>query len=62
MDSMPGGSFFSFFFMEYDFDIVHRPGVKHNNADTLSRFPQKTTADFTGARFDVEEVLKVEAG
>ena len=24
---------------EYDFDIQHRPGLKHNNADALSRLP-----------------------
>ena len=24
---------------EYDFDILHRPGIKHGNADALSRYP-----------------------
>ena len=24
---------------EYDFDIVHRPGKQHANADVLSRYP-----------------------
>ena len=24
---------------EYDFDIVHRPGIRHANADALSRYP-----------------------
>ena len=24
---------------EYDFDVVHRPGKKHTNADSLSRMP-----------------------
>ena len=24
---------------EYDFNIIHRPGLKHNNADALSRMP-----------------------
>jgi hypothetical protein len=41
---------------EYDFEVVHRPGAKHNNADVLSRFPSATTDDVTGARFDVEDV------
>jgi hypothetical protein len=34
---------------EYDFDINHRPGAKHQN-DVLSRFPCKSTDDRTGAR------------
>jgi hypothetical protein len=42
---------------EYDFEITHRPGVKHNNADTLSRFPQASSEDTTGARLDVEKVM-----
>lgn len=33
---------------EYDFTIEHRPGVKHQNADGLSRLPQLTTFDGTG--------------
>jgi hypothetical protein len=42
---------------EYDFEITHRPGVKHNNADTLSRFPQASSEDITGARLDVEKIM-----
>jgi site-specific DNA-cytosine methylase len=41
---------------EYDFEIEHRAGVKHQNADVLSRFPCKSTADHTGARMDVENI------
>ena len=26
---------------EYDFTILHRPGLKHSNADALSRLPCK---------------------
>ena len=37
---------------EYDFQIVHRPGVQHANADTLLRLPLPTTRDNTGARLD----------
>jgi transposase InsO family protein len=40
---------------EYDFDIVHRAGVKHTNADVLSRFPMQTVKDNSGARFDGDE-------
>ena len=28
---------------EYSFEIVHRSGRKHNNADSLSRYPHKDT-------------------
>jgi hypothetical protein len=37
---------------EYDFTIVHRPGVQHCNVDGLSRLPLPTTQDRTGARLD----------
>ena len=28
---------------EYSFEVVHRSGHKHNNADSLSRHPHKDT-------------------
>jgi hypothetical protein len=37
---------------EYDFHIRHRPGVQHINADVLSRFPQPSSFDGTGAKLD----------
>ncbi len=37
---------------EYDFTIEHRPGVKHQNADILSRCPLPAAFDGTGARLD----------
>ena len=40
---------------DFDFTIKHRPGVTHQNADTLSRFPLPTTEDGTGARMDEDE-------
>jgi hypothetical protein len=39
---------------EYNFTIAHRPGAKHQNADTLSRHLSASSADNTGARIDVE--------
>jgi transposase InsO family protein len=44
---------------EYDFEIHHRAGAKHQNADVLSRFPCKSTSDYTGARMDVERIAAV---
>ncbi|PNH10576.1 Retrovirus-related Pol polyprotein from transposon [Tetrabaena socialis] len=43
---------FALSLQEYNFTVEHRPGDKHQNADTLSRHPQETTADNTGARLD----------
>jgi hypothetical protein len=44
----------SLLLQDYDFVVVHRPGAKHQNADTLSRFPRSSVEDITGARLDVE--------
>lgn len=38
----------------FSFDIVHRAGKKHLNADALSRFPQSSTLDVSGAQIDLE--------
>jgi hypothetical protein len=46
---------------EYDFEICHRAGDKHQNADVMSRFPRATTEDFTGARMDVVDAERVMA-
>lgn len=40
---------------EYEFDMVHRAGVKHQNADALSRLPRADSTDYTGACLDEEE-------
>lgn len=37
---------------EYSFSVVHRDGVRHQNADALSRLPRASSADTTGARLD----------
>jgi non-ribosomal peptide synthetase component F len=37
---------------EYDFEVVHRAGLKHQNADCLSRQPQPSSYDPTGAQLD----------
>ena len=40
---------------EHDFEIVHRAGVKHTNADVLSRFPMPHAYDCSGAQFDPDD-------
>ncbi|MGB8816241.1 MAG: reverse transcriptase domain-containing protein [Minisyncoccia bacterium] len=37
---------------EYDFEVVHRAGQIHQNADALSRQPLPSDEDTTGARLD----------
>jgi len=37
---------------QYQFTIEHRPGITHQNADTLSRFPHCSNHDCTEARLD----------
>jgi hypothetical protein len=37
---------------EYEFEIVHRAGIKYTNADVLSRFPLSSSRDDSGAQFD----------
>ena len=45
----------SLILQEYDFTIKHRPGVKHQNADALSRHPQESAEDNTGSRMDFDK-------
>ncbi|KXZ57050.1 hypothetical protein GPECTOR_5000g1276 [Gonium pectorale] len=37
---------------DYCFDVMHRPGVLHHNADALSRSPVASNHDGTGARLE----------
>ena len=46
---------FALVLQEFNFVIEHRPGVKHQNADTLSRQPRSCSVDNSGARLDEEE-------
>ena len=46
---------FALVLQEYNFTIEHRPGVKHQNADGLSRNPIPSSADGSGARLDEDD-------
>jgi hypothetical protein len=35
---------------EYEFKVIHRPGITHQNADTMSRKPLTTSEDFLEAK------------
>ena len=43
---------------EYEFEVIHRPGVTHQNADTMSRRPLQTSEDFSEARQDLTSFLR----
>jgi len=43
---------------QYDYEVVHRPGVKHGNEDGLSRRP--VVAEHRGAADEHEKVSKTE--
>jgi hypothetical protein len=35
---------------EYEFKVIHQPGITHQNSDTMSRRPLTTSKDFLEAR------------
>jgi hypothetical protein len=35
---------------EYEFKVIHQPGITHQNANTMSRRPLTTFEDFLEAR------------
>jgi hypothetical protein len=39
---------------EYEFKVIHRLGITHQNADTMSRKPLTTSEDFSKARQDFD--------
>jgi hypothetical protein len=46
-------------FQEYEFKVIHRPGITHQNVDTMSRRPLTTSEDFSEARQDFDQILTV---
>ena len=43
------------FLQQYDFEIVHRPGKFHGNADSLSRHPY-VTSEFNSLQREDQQV------
>jgi len=39
---------------EYEFKVIHRPGITHQNAVTMSRKPLDTSGDFSEVRQDFD--------
>jgi hypothetical protein len=35
---------------EYEFKVIHQPGITHQNADTMSQRPLTTFEDFSEAK------------
>jgi hypothetical protein len=46
----------AFIFQEYEFNVIHRPGITHQNADTMSQRPLITSEDFSGAKQDFDQI------
>jgi hypothetical protein len=42
----------AFILQEYEFKVIHRPVITHQNADTMSQKPLTTFENFSGARLD----------
>ncbi len=41
---------------EYEFKVIHRPGITHQNANTMSQRPLITFKDFSEARQDFDHI------
>jgi len=41
---------------EYEFKVIHRPSITHQNADTMSQRPLTTSEDFLEARQDFDQI------
>jgi len=39
---------------QYEFKVIHRPGITHQNTDTMSRRPLTTFEDFSEAKQDFD--------
>jgi hypothetical protein len=41
---------------EYEFKVIHRHGITHQNADTMSQRPLTTSEDFSETRQDFDQI------
>jgi len=41
---------------EYEFKVIHRPGITHQNADTMLRRPLITSEEFLKTRQDFDQI------
>ncbi len=46
-------------FQEYEFKVIHQPGITHQNADTMLRKPLTTSEDFLQAKQDFDQILAI---
>jgi len=44
---------------EYEFKVIHRPGITHQNADTLSQRPLTTSEDFSEVRQNFDQIRAI---
>jgi len=44
---------------EYEFKVIHRPGITHQNANTMSQRPFTTSKDFSKARQNFDQIPTV---
>ncbi len=46
---------------EYEFEVIHRPGITYQNSNTMSKRPLSTSEDFSEARQDFDQISVVQA-
>jgi hypothetical protein len=44
---------------EYEFKVIHRPGITHQNVNTMSRRPLTTSENFSETRQDFDQIPTV---
>jgi hypothetical protein len=44
---------------EHDIKVIHRPGITHQNVDTMLRKPLTTSKDFSEAMQNFDQILAI---